>query len=86
VQGLLSLTRKHTSAQLEDACGTALSYQCYRLRTVRQLIGRRAEKQQALDFLDEHPLIRPLGDYAAVVARAAERNQDRPKLFIDPSS
>ena len=86
VQGLLSLTRKHTSAQLEDACATALSYQCYRLRTVRQLIGRRAEKQQALDFLDEHPLIRPLGDYAAVIARAAERSQDRPKLFIDPSS
>ena len=80
VQGLLSLTRKHTCAQLETACETALSYQCYRLRTLRQLIGRAAQKQKPLEFLSEHPLIRPLDDYAAVVARAIQRRQDRPDM------
>jgi len=80
VQGLLSLTHKHTCAEIEAACETALSYQCYRLRTVRQLIGRRAQKQKPLEFLSEHPLIRPLDDYAAVVARAIHRRQSRPSM------
>ena len=80
VQGLLSLTHKHTCAEIEAACETALSYQGYRLRTVRQLIGRRAQKQKPLEFLSEHPLIRPLDDYAAVVARAIHRRQSRPSM------
>ena len=80
VQGLLSLTRKHTCAELEAACETALSYQCYRLRTLRQLIGKRAAKQKPLEFLSEHPLIRPLDDYAAVVARAIHRRQSGPSM------
>ena len=80
VQGLLSLTRKHTCAELERACEIALANQCYRLRLLRQLIARQADRQQPLEFLAEHPIIRPLDDYAAVVARAIHRRQSRPSL------
>jgi hypothetical protein len=74
--GLLSLTKKHSSETLEKACETALSYSAFRLRTLRQLLARRAEKQTPLPFLDEHPLIRPLDDYARVVAAALVRQED----------
>ena len=73
LQGLLALNKKHASETLENACETALSHGCYRLRTIRQLLQRKAEKQQPLAFLDEHPLIRPLDDYASVVAQAIHR-------------
>jgi hypothetical protein len=77
LQGLLSLRKKHTSETLENACETALSHGCYRLRTIRQLLQRKAEKQQPLAFLEEHPLIRPLDDYASVIAQAIHRQDSR---------
>jgi hypothetical protein len=77
LQGLVSLTKKHRSDALENACEIALSHGCFRLRTIRRLLTREAEKQQPLPFLDEHPIIRPLDDYAAVVAQAIRRREDR---------
>jgi hypothetical protein len=73
LQGLLALAKKHTSQTLEKACETALSHGCFRLRTIRQLLKRESAQQPPLAFLDEHPLIRPLDDYAAIVARAIHR-------------
>ena len=77
LMGLLSLTNKHPGETLENACETALSYGAFRLRTLRQLLARRAEKQTPLPFLEEHPLIRPLDDYARVVAAALVRQDAR---------
>ena len=77
LQGLLSLTKKHASEVLEKACEIAHSHGCYRLRTLRHLLFRQAEKQTAFAFLEEHPVIRPLSDYAAVVAAAHERHATR---------
>ncbi len=73
LQGLVALTRKHRSADLERACELALSHGSYRLRSIRQLLKREAAKQETLPFLSEHPVIRPLDDYAAVVAAALRR-------------
>ena len=67
LQGLLSLTRHHRAASIDRACGIALSYSAYRLRTVRALIDRDAPKQEPLPFLEEHPLIRSLADYEQLV-------------------
>ena len=67
LQGLLSLSRKHRSKELERACRTALSYGEFRLKTIRQLIAHQAPKQKELEFLQEHPLIRNLSDYNDVV-------------------
>jgi transposase len=76
--GLVSLTKHHTTFALEKACEIALSHGAFRLRTLRQLIARHATAEQLpLEFLDEHPIIRPLDDYAAVVAAALERTAQR---------
>ncbi len=80
LQGLASLAKKHSSAALEKACETALSHGAYRLRTLRQLLKRQAMPQTPLPFLEEHPIIRPLDDYAQLVARAIHRQTDRSSL------
>lgn len=80
LQGLLTLTKKHSAETLAKACETALSHGCFHLRTVRRLLDHQADKQQPLDFLDEHPIIRPLDDYAAVVRRAIHRQDSRSSM------
>jgi hypothetical protein len=80
LQGLLSLTKRHTHEALEKACEIALSHGAYRLRTLRRLLDRTAPPQIPLPFLEEHPIIRPLNDYAQVVARAIHRQQDRSSM------
>ncbi len=81
VQGLLALTRKHTCESLEKACETALLNQCTHLRSLRQLIGHQADRQEPLEFLSEHEMIRPLEDYASVVAQAIHRQErSRPSM------
>src|SRR5262249_41847133 len=80
LQGLLTLTRKHPSAALEKACEVACSHGCWRLRAVRQLLGRKLAKQEPLPFLEEHPIIRPMADYGAIVAQAVQRQADRSSM------
>ena len=80
LQGLLALTKKHSSESLERACEIALAHGCWQLKTIRRLVGREVAKQAPLPFLEEHPLIRPLNDYAAVVARAIHRREDRSSM------
>jgi hypothetical protein len=77
LMGLISLTQRHDSQALEMACEIALSHGAFRLRTIRELLKRSAPKQQPLPFLEAHPLIRPLDDYAGVVAAAHQRQADR---------
>jgi hypothetical protein len=61
--GLLSLAHKYSPDLIEKACETALSHEAFRLRTIRQLIQRGGAKQESLEFIDEHPIIRPLSEY-----------------------
>jgi transposase len=67
VQGLLSLAHRYSADQIERACEIAQSYGAHRLRTLRQLIDRDVPRQQEFAFMDEHPLIRPLSEYARFV-------------------
>jgi transposase len=67
VQGLLSLAKRHACERLEQACATASSYGCYRLKTIRTLIDKQAPPQEQFAFMEEHPLIRPLSDYTHFV-------------------
>jgi transposase len=62
LQGLLHLARKHPLAKLEQATATALRHGVWRLQAVRRLIAD-DDKVVQLDFLQEHPLIRPLDHY-----------------------
>ena len=67
LQGLLSLSRKHSSESLECACRTAHSYGEYRLVTIRKLIQHSGNDQQEFEFLEDHPIIRNLSDYGDIV-------------------
>jgi transposase len=62
--GLKHLAGKHATEALEDACRVALTHGAYRLRTIRQLLQRKGLEQGQLEFLKEHPIIRPLSDYS----------------------
>jgi transposase len=73
VQGLLSLAKRYRGAELERACGIAVSYQSYRLRTLRTLLKQEAAPQEQLTFLQEHPLIRSLADYDQLVHEALHK-------------
>jgi transposase len=76
LQGLLRLTHQHSCQALEKACEIALSHAAFQLRVLRELLKRHQGKQEALPFLQEHPLIRPLDDYASVVASALVRQHE----------
>ena len=65
--GLLSLTHRHSRDEIDRACEMALAHGAVRLRTIRQLLQRNGPKQEQFAFLEEHPIIRPMSDYGAVV-------------------
>jgi transposase len=73
LQGLLGLAQRHSAASIDRACGIALSYGAYRLRTVRALIDRAAPTQETLAFVEEHPLIRSLADYGQLVHTSLQK-------------
>ncbi|HWT81258.1 MAG TPA: hypothetical protein VN648_20900, partial [Candidatus Methylomirabilis sp.] len=62
--GLKNLAGKHDAAALEEACRVALSHGAYRLRAVRELLKRKGQEQKHFEFLQSHPIIRPLSDYS----------------------
>jgi transposase len=65
--GLLALTHRHSREEIDRACEVALTHGTVRLRTIRQLLQRDGPKQEQFEFLDEHPIIRPMSDYGALV-------------------
>ena len=60
--GLLQLAEKHPVAELEKAARTATHHGSWRLRDLKRLLELPANVVQ-LDFLETHPLIRPLDAY-----------------------
>ncbi len=73
LQGLLALSDKHTVKDLEKACEIAHSYGAYQLSNLRRLILKNAAKQEQLEFMDEHPLIRSMEVYGELVRSAIKR-------------
>jgi len=68
--GLLSLVNHYDSNSIDKACEIALTHNAFRLKTIRGLIQRGGCKQQELEFIDEHPIIRSMSDYEAIVKRS----------------
>jgi len=62
LQGLLTMTGKYTSRQINEGCELALSHGAWRLKALRSLIKSRA-RQAEFEFVQSHPLIRPMADY-----------------------
>ena len=67
LQGLLSLTKKYSHEQIDEACRIALSHGAFRLRTLREIIKRGGKQQSCFEFIEEHPIIRKLSDYQEIV-------------------
>ena len=65
--GLLNLANQYDSNRINQACEIALTHEAFRLKTIRLLIQRGGSKQQELEFIDEHPIIRSMCDYEAIV-------------------
>lgn len=68
--GLLSLSNRHRPDAIEAACELAISHGAYRLRTIRELLKRQGDRQERLEFMEEHPIIRSLSEYGRL-ARSA---------------
>ena len=79
--GLLALKKQHDAKAIERACQVAFSHSAWRLKTIRQLLKRDAPAQETFDFLDEHPIIRPLSDYGKLVSTSFQQ----PKASPSPS-
>jgi transposase len=65
--GLLNLINHHDYKAIDRACEIALTHDAFRLRTIRQLIQRDGCKQEQLEFIDEHPIIRDMSNYEEIV-------------------
>jgi transposase len=79
--GLKALAARHPTSDIDRACSQALAHGAWRLRTIRALLQRTAAtNQQQFEFLEAHPVIRPLSDYSLESLRQfrQERLYDRP--------
>jgi len=81
VMGLSSLHERHGSKRIDEACRIAAGHGTLPLRVIRQLLKRSDSsgtvEQLTMEFVSEHPIIRPLADYAALLPGAVS--------FINPS-
>ena len=66
LQGLLQLAGKHTPANLEAASQLAAAHGLWRLRDLKQLLET-PSRQEQFQFIQEHPLIRDLSQYEALI-------------------
>jgi transposase len=62
MQGVLNLAGKHPAAALEKAAKIAVHHGAWRLNDLKRLLEQPANVEQ-FDFLETHPLIRPLEAY-----------------------
>ncbi len=70
VMGLLSLVERQPCPLIDKACEIALSYGAYRLKNIRQLLQHKAAKQEQLEFMQEHPIIRSMDVYGELVRKS----------------
>ena len=77
LMGLLSLSGRHPTSAIEQACEIAQGYGEYRLRTIRALLKRQAPKQELLPFVSDHSMIRPMSEYGQFVHDAFQSRNER---------
>ncbi len=70
--GLLNLVHHYDDNSIDKACEIALTHNAFRLRTLRDLIKRGGPRQEELEFIDEHPIIRAMSDYGQIVRASLE--------------
>jgi transposase len=66
LQGFLQLAAKHTPVNVEAASQLACTHGVWRLHEIKSLLARPVMQEQ-FEFVQEHPLIRDLSHYEALV-------------------
>jgi transposase len=64
LQGVLGLAKTHTRAQMLRAAGSALSQRRFRYATFKSLLAAPAPAAPERELITEHPMIRPMEQYA----------------------
>ena len=73
LQGLLSLSRKYQAEQIDRACDTAWRSQAFNYRVIQRLLEHQsASQQQTMQFLDDHPIVRPVAEYGDFIRRSIQ--------------
>jgi hypothetical protein len=73
LQGLLSLSKKFSSDDMNRACDLAWRSKATNYRAIKRLLeNRHAASQQTLDFIEEHPIIRPVSEYGQFIRKATQ--------------
>ena len=73
LQGLLSLSKKYKTEQIDRACDTAWRSKAFDYRTVKRLLETRsAAQQQTMEFMGDHPIIRSVAEYGDFVRKAIQ--------------
>ncbi len=76
LQGMLALTRRHAPAHVDAACAAALAAGSFRYRSLRRLVEEADLANVPVERLltQEHPVIRPLREYAQFVVDSSGGN------------
>ena len=73
IQGLLALARKYETDAIEAACDQAWRGRGFRYRIVKKLLERKsATQQRTLEFIESHPVIRPIAEYGEFLKHALQ--------------
>ena len=72
--GLLALAKRVGAPVLNRVCAQAAAQDAWRLRDLRRLLEGRPQSEQ-LTFLERHPVIRSLEEYATLVGASAPAEQ-----------
>lgn len=65
--GLLNMANDHDCKSIDNACEIALSHNAFRLKSIKNIITKGGNKQQQMEFIDEHPIIRDMSSYGEFV-------------------
>lgn len=73
LQGLLSLCKKYTSVEINRACSTAWKSKAMNYRAIKRLLEVSNQgTQQTMEFMEVHPMIRPVSEYDQFVRNAIQ--------------
>jgi transposase len=73
LQGLLSLSRKHSSESINDACDVAWRSGALNYRVIKRLLqDRAAASQTMMEFMETHPIIRPVSEYSEFIHQSLQ--------------
>jgi transposase len=74
LQGVLAMSRKHSSEEIERACETAWRSGAINCRIIRTLLKRQATASQTtMEFMEDHAIIRPIGEYANFIHEKVQK-------------